>query len=84
MLLRTTLNHLRTQQLRPQFFRPLLLTSTPLHYFSTLAQTRILVKNLPTHWDKNEIASRFSAVGSIQTVNLIKNNMGSNTGKAVI
>ena len=42
------------------------------------------MKNLPTYWDKNEIASRFGTSGTVEAVNLIKNNMGTNTGKAVI
>ena len=47
-------------------------------------QTKILIKNLPKYWDANEIASRFGIIGNIQKVNLIKNSLGTNTGKAVV
>ena len=46
--------------------------------------TKIFVSNLPPYWDSNEIQSRFSKVGSVEKVQLIKNNLGLNSGKAII
>ena len=45
---------------------------------------RVFVEGLPAEWTHHEIAQRFSIAGSVQTVNLIKNKLGHNTGKAVV
>ena len=84
MLLRTAFSRLHNQPLKSLLLRPYLLTSSSMRAFASVPGTRILVKNLPTYWDKNEIASRFGSIGTVQAVNLIKNNIGTNTGKAVI
>lgn len=46
--------------------------------------TRVFVEGLPAEWTHHEIAQRFSAAGSVQKVNIVKNSMGQNTGKAVV
>lgn len=46
--------------------------------------SKVFVSNLPTYWDQNEISSRFSIIGQINKVNLIKNSLGRNSGKAII
>jgi RNA recognition motif-containing protein len=46
--------------------------------------TRVFVEGLPTEWTHHEIAQRFSLAGSVQKVNLVKNSMGHNTGKAIV
>jgi RNA recognition motif-containing protein len=45
---------------------------------------KIFVSNLPHYWDANEINSRFSTVGQVNQVKLIKNNLGKNSGKAIV
>ena len=45
---------------------------------------RVFVEGLPSEWSHHEIAQRFSIAGSIQKVNLVKNSMGQNTGKAIV
>ena len=51
--------------------------------FST-QNKQVFIQNLPKYWDKNEIASRFGIIGSIEKVNLIKNSLGQNSGKVII
>lgn len=45
---------------------------------------KLFVQGLPTDWDQNDIASRFSLTGTLESVNLVKNSMGQNSGKAVL
>ena len=45
---------------------------------------RVFVEGLPSEWTHHEIAQRFSVSGSIQKVNLVKNSLGQNTGKAIV
>jgi hypothetical protein len=45
---------------------------------------RIFVEGLPSDWSHHEIAQRFSIAGNVQKVNLVKNSMGHNTGKAIV
>ena len=54
-----------------------------LRMFST-QNKQVFIQNLPKYWDKNEIASRFGIIGSIEKVNLIKNSLGQNSGKVII
>jgi RNA recognition motif-containing protein len=45
---------------------------------------RVFVEGLPADWSHHEIAQRFAVSGAVQKVNLVKNNLGQNTGKAII
>ena len=45
---------------------------------------RIFVEGLPADWTHHEIAQRFAVAGAVQKVNLVKNNLGQNTGKAIV
>ena len=57
---------------------------------SFIAQTRrrfaskVFVNGLPAEWNHTEIRARFSSVGPITYVHLIKNSLGQNAGKAII
>ena len=55
-----------------------------MYKFQRRFSSKVFVSNLPTYWDKNEISSRFSSIGQINKVNLIKNSLGRNSGKAII
>jgi len=46
--------------------------------------SKVLVSNLPKEWTINEISSRYGVCGQINSVQLIKNAMGQNTGKAIV
>jgi len=46
--------------------------------------SRVFVEGLPVDWTHHEIAQRFSMVGNVQKVNLVKNSMGQTTGKAIV
>lgn len=46
--------------------------------------SKILVSNLPQDWSVHEIKSRYSACGQVNSVKIIKNAMGQNTGKAIV
>ena len=56
------------------------LTSTHLRAFSN----KVLISNRSPDWNTNDISSRYSKCGQIAQVQLIKNSMGQNTGKAVV
>lgn len=45
---------------------------------------RIFVEGLPLDWTHHEIAQRFQIAGTVQKVNLVKNTLGHNTGKAIV
>lgn len=45
---------------------------------------RVFVEGLPLEWTHHEIAQRFQVAGAVQKVNLVKNTMGHNTGKAIV
>lgn len=45
---------------------------------------KLFVVGLPADWDQNEISSRFSLTGTLESVHLVKNAMGQNSGKAVL
>jgi hypothetical protein len=45
---------------------------------------RVFVEGLPADWSHHEIAQRFAVSGAVQKVNLVKNNLGQNTGKAIV
>ena len=58
---------------------------SPLTYMQLRAFTaRVFVEGLPADWTHHEIAQRFSIAGQVQKVNLVKNNLGQNTGKAIV
>lgn len=46
--------------------------------------SRVFVEGLPLDWTHHEIAQRFGLTGSVLKVNLVKNSMGQNTGKAIV
>jgi len=46
--------------------------------------SKILVSNLPKHWDIHEINNRFKISGPVAQVQLIKDSLGQNSGKAVV
>ena len=45
---------------------------------------KVFIEGLPSEWTHHEIAQRFSIAGNVQKVNLVKNSMGHNTGKAIV
>jgi len=47
-------------------------------------KTSIYIENLPSDWDEPKIKERFSVVGEIQKVLLIKNKLGISSGKAIL
>lgn len=59
---------------------------SPLYYSPALRAftSRVFVEGLPGDWSHHEIAQRFSIAGTVQKVNLVKNSLGQNTGKAII
>ena len=57
-------------------------TFLPLRYATFTS--RIFVEGLPAEWTHHEIAQRFSLAGTVQKVNLVKNQFGQNTGKAIV
>ena len=57
----------------------------PLHFVKNRRfSSKVFLSSLPTYWDKNEISSRFGVIGQLNQVNLIKNSLGRNSGKAII
>ena len=46
--------------------------------------TKLFIEHLPTEMDVNEIDQRFSIVGSINYVFLVKDKLGKPTGKAIV
>ena len=70
-------------------FKQLMMTApkqyNALSLLSTRAFTsRVFVEGLPSEWTHHEIAQRFSIAGTVQKVNLVKNSIGQNTGKAIV
>ncbi|CDW79577.1 rna-binding domain protein [Stylonychia lemnae] len=53
-------------------------------YQSRLFSSKIFAEGLPTDWTQQEIAQYYGVVGEITQVNLVKNTMGQNTGKAIV
>ena len=52
---------------------------------STRAFTsRIFVEGIPADWQVQDIAQHYSLVGEVAQVNLVKNNLGQPTGKALV
>ena len=49
-----------------------------------LFSSRVFVQGIHADWDQNEINTRFSLVGRLRSVHLVKNQSGQNTGKAVL
>eukprot|EP00347_Sterkiella_histriomuscorum_P001584 403371466 len=46
--------------------------------------SRIFVEGLPADFNTQEIANHFKLAGEVQDVNLVRNSMGQNTGKALV
>lgn len=46
--------------------------------------SKLLVQGIPPVWDSKEVSRRFSMVGEIQKVDMIKNSIGVNSGKVVV
>jgi len=46
--------------------------------------SKVFVNGLPSEWGHSEIRARFSSVGPVTYVHLIKNSLGQNAGKAII
>lgn len=61
------------------------MSGTKAYFTSMRAFTaRVFVEGLPADWSHHEIAQRFAVSGAVQKVNLVKNNLGQNTGKAIV
>jgi hypothetical protein len=46
--------------------------------------SKVFVNGLPAEWGHSEVRARFSSVGPVTYVHLIKNSLGQNAGKAII
>ena len=49
-----------------------------------LFSARVFVNGIPTHWDLNEIKTRFSIIPGYSEAFFVKNQEGQNTGKVII
>jgi len=44
----------------------------------------VFVRGLPKEWSREEVVRRFSIVGGLKDVHLVKDSIGKNSGKAVV
>ena len=46
--------------------------------------SKLFVQGIPPVWDSQEVSRRFSLVGEVKQVDMIKNAIGINSGKVVV